>query len=409
MNHFFSGLGDAANLSAVLLGILTIAAIWRIRDFQPQLRKYYSLLFCIMIMKTVMRLAESLPEQGFGSWMPEIVSRFDFMLNNLFMITVGAYILYLTGTPVRKSRFLRVVCVGYLAQMIFLVALVANYGPLRDYSLKKGGGFLLAGTVLTGVAVPVMTAVLLIRNRRKIGRRKVILLFVSLFVSFFAEVLVFELLLMYDLLEEYNAQKEENARQKISIAVLQMRPHFIYNTMMSIYYLCEQDVKKAQRVTMDFIRYLQRNFSAVAKEGAIPFSEELEHTRAYLAVEQARYEQRLSVVFRTPATAFWLPPLTLQPIVENAVKHGLDPEYGTLTIIVSTREEKDGFAVTVEDTGPGYYDQDPDRPQLALDNIRERLTAMGGRIVFETSRTGGTAVTIHVPGTRSRDSANTSH
>ena len=70
--------------------------------------------------------------------------------------------------------------------------------------------------------------------------------------------------------------------------VLQMRPHFIFNTMMSIYSLCNQDPQKARQVTMDFTNYLRKNFNAVASDSTIPFSAELEHTRAYLAVEQVR-------------------------------------------------------------------------------------------------------------------------
>ncbi|MBR1770512.1 MAG: histidine kinase [Lachnospiraceae bacterium] len=91
-------------------------------------------------------------------------------------------------------------------------------------------------------------------------------------------------------MEQYIAQRETIERQAASIRVLQMRPHFIYNTMMSIYYLCKQDADKAQAVILDFNSYLRRNFTAIAKEGTIPFSEELEHTRAYLAVEQVRFE-----------------------------------------------------------------------------------------------------------------------
>ena len=77
--------------------------------------------------------------------------------------------------------------------------------------------------------------------------------------------------------------------------VLQMRPHFIYNTLMSIYSLCNQNPQKARQVTMDFTNYLRKNFNAVASENTIPLSTELEHTRAYLAVEQAQYDDLLIV------------------------------------------------------------------------------------------------------------------
>ena len=78
--------------------------------------------------------------------------------------------------------------------------------------------------------------------------------------------------------------------------------------------------------TLDFPNYLRKNFNAVASENVIPFSAELEHTRAYLAVEQAMYEDMLLVDYDTPLTHFLLPSLTLQPIVENAIKHGMNPD-----------------------------------------------------------------------------------
>ena len=193
-------------------------------------------------------------------------------------------------------------------------------------------------------------------------------------------------------------QAQENARQKASIAVLQMRPHFIYNTMMSIYYLCAQDAEKAQQVTLDFTSYLRKNFTAIVKEDTIPFSEELEHTRAYLAVEKVRFEGQLFVEFDTPVTTFRLPPLTLQPIVENAVKYGVDPELDPLYISVRTCETKRGFVVVVEDTGPGFETNDNNEPHIALDNIRERLDLMcGGTLTVSDREQGGTVVTVFIP------------
>lgn len=204
--------------------------------------------------------------------------------------------------------------------------------------------------------------------------------------------------LLYDQVERMIRQAEESARQRASISVLQMRPHFIYNTMMSIYYLCEQDSKKAQQVIMDFTSYLRKNFTAVAKETTISFVEELEHTRAYLAVEQARFEGQLYVEFDTPYTAFQLPVLTLQPIVENAVKHGLDPELDPLYISVLTREVKKGVEICVIDTGPGFNEFDNDEPHIAIKNIRERLEMMcGGTLTVAPREQGGSTVTVFIP------------
>jgi len=204
--------------------------------------------------------------------------------------------------------------------------------------------------------------------------------------------------ILLDQVDHSIRQQQKNAAQQASITVLQMRPHFIYNTLMSIYYLCRQDTEKAQQVILDFTSYLRQNFTAIAKEDTIPFTEELEHTRAYLAVEQARFRDRLLVEFDTPFTAFRLPPLTLQPIVENAVKYGLDPELEPLSVTVVSRL-RDGYAeIIVEDNGPGFSPADSDGPHIALDNIRERLKIMcGGELTVSPRESGGTAVTVRIP------------
>ena len=193
-------------------------------------------------------------------------------------------------------------------------------------------------------------------------------------------------------------QVEESARQQINIKVLQMRPHFIYNIMTSIYYLCGLDPKKAQSVIEDFTVYLRKNFSAVVKHGLIPFDEELEHTKAYLAIEKARYEKLLFVEYDTPYTSFRLPPLTLQPIVENAVKHGVDAELSPLHIMIRTTQTENGHKVIVEDTGPGFSEQDyGDGAHIGISNIKERLRIMcGGILEIEAREDSGTVVTLSV-------------
>ena len=205
-------------------------------------------------------------------------------------------------------------------------------------------------------------------------------------------------IILMDMLDQNLRQQREIAHQRARVMVLQMRPHFIHNTMTSIYYLCGQDPKKAQQVTMDFNTYLRKNFTAIASDHTIPFSEELEHTRAYVAVEQAQFEDCLFVDYDTPHTLFRLPPLTLQPIVENAVKHGMDPDAEPLRIAIQTREAETGSMITVSDNGPGYEPADDDAPHIALANIRQRLEMMcGGRLEILPREAGGTVVRVTIP------------
>ena len=197
---------------------------------------------------------------------------------------------------------------------------------------------------------------------------------------------------------EIARQEREIAHERASVMVLQMRPHFIYNTLMSIYSLCELDPQKAQEVTMNFTNYLRKNFNAVASSSPIPFSAELEHTRAYLAVEQAKLDDMLVVNYDVQFTHFRLPPLTLQPIAENAVKHGLDPYSGPLCISIRTRLTDSGAEIIVEDNGPGFDPSDENKKYITLNNIRNRLKLMcEGSIAIHSKEGKGTVVTITIP------------
>ena len=204
--------------------------------------------------------------------------------------------------------------------------------------------------------------------------------------------------ILIDQVERSFRQQQKIANQHANVMVLQMRPHFICNTMMGIYYLCDQDPQKAKQVTLDFTTYLRKNFTAIASEDTIPFTAELEHTRAYLAVEQAQFEDSLFVSFDTPHTMFRVPPLTLQPIVENAVKHGLTASSDPIHISVVTRQTDSASEILVEDDGPGFAPADDNEPHIALNNIRQRLEWMcKGKLTISPREGGGTSVRVRIP------------
>ncbi len=206
------------------------------------------------------------------------------------------------------------------------------------------------------------------------------------------------IIMVSDQLDLSLLQQREIANQRACIMVLKMRPHFIYNTMTSIYYLCEQDPEKAKQVTLDFTAYLRQNFNAIASQDPISFSAELEHTRAYLAVEQAQFEDMLSVDYDIPHIRFRIPPLTLQPLVENAVKHGMDMDSGPLHISIRTRKTDSGSVIAVEDNGSGFDCSAAFLTQGTLSNIRQRLELLcRGKIEIASREDSGTVVTVTIP------------
>ena len=339
------------------------------------------------------------------------------------MLTV--YLVHCSGEKARSSRLVHTaICLwifflfeGVVSQFIGGAATVT---PDRQY---------IRGPLYPVLLLPVVIVVLLnligtIRRRNCLSRRTyisflvailpiTIALVVQLFVDVFALIdfsTVLSCVAMYGLIlsdqirndlshqREIARQQLEIANQRTSIMVLQMRPHFIYNTMTSIYCLCNQDPQTARQVVMDFTTYLRKNFSAVASAAPIPFTSELEHARAYLAVEKAQYEDSLFVEYDTPHTFFRIPPLTLQPIVENAVKHGKDPYAGPFHLTIRTQKTASGSEVVVADNGRGFNHADNGEPHIALKNIQQRLEIMCGGTLEITSREGGgTVVTVTIP------------
>lgn len=194
-------------------------------------------------------------------------------------------------------------------------------------------------------------------------------------------------------------REEELRDEKVRTMMNQIRPHFIYNTLVSVYELCREEPNQAMQVIDDFTTYLQSNFTAIAATEPAPFREELRHTQAYLDVETVLHGDELTVEYDTEALAFDLPPLTLQPIVENAVKHGVGKGYSPEHIVIRTRAEENGVRITVEDNGGGYDPQPDSEVHVGLQNVRERLEMMcGGTLEIGPRPEGGTVVTVFLPG-----------
>lgn len=349
----------------------------------------------------------------------EITIYFQYLFISILMPMFTAYLLRTCGEEWRKTLLFRTVIILWV--MYFILLAIAQfttffYYVTPDNQYKQGSWHLIMIAPIFAVMFINLFAV--IRRRSKLSTKYFVaflihliplqatLVFHNLFdENIFSVVLGLSIstlsmfaIILYDQVEQYVGQQREIAHQRASIMVLQMRPHFIYNAMMSIYYLCARNPKKAQQVTLDFTTYLRKNFTAIASEDTVPFSDELEHTRAYLAVEQVQFEDSLCVEYDTPHKNFRLPPLTLQPIVENAVKHGMDPEYAPLHISIRTREINSGSEIVVEDDGPGFTPADESEPHIALANIRNRLEMMcGGKMTIKPRKGGGIVVSVIIP------------
>ncbi|SDC48863.1 Histidine kinase-, DNA gyrase B-, and HSP90-like ATPase [Succiniclasticum ruminis] len=384
-------------------------------------RRFFTALFTVLLLLMGAFLVDLIVYEFRDMALAEQIDvYFQYLLVSLPMPMFTGYLLHLCGEDLRKSTLFRLV-IG-LWGIYFILLGIAQcttflYYVTPDNEFIRGSWHPLLVAPLAAIMLLNLAGVIRRRNRlpdkyyvaflihllpMTVATLIHAVIYVPLLVVFglgFSMLSMFGIILC-DQIEQYMRQQREIAHQRASIMVLQMRPHFIFNTMMSIYYLCAQDSKKAQQVTLDFTSYLRKNFSAIASENTIPFSNELEHTRAYLAVEQVQFEDGLFVEYDTPHTRFRVPPLTLQPIVENAVKHGMDPDSAPLRICIRTRETDAGHEITVEDNGPGFAqtNMDESEPHIALANIQQRLEIMcGGKLTVMPREGGGTVVKITLP------------
>ena len=203
------------------------------------------------------------------------------------------------------------------------------------------------------------------------------------------------------LLMKISEQEKELTENKIAIMVSQIQPHFLYNCLNTIYHLCDRDVQTAKQAISDFSDYLRWNLKAVRKSAPIPFSEELEHVKVYLKLEKLRFDERLNIEYDIETTAFLLPVLSVQPLVENAVKHGICPAEDGGTVTIATREYPERFEVTITDNGVGYtpgQEMADGRMHIGVDNVKKRLEAMcRGKVEIQSEEGKGTRVTVTVP------------
>ena len=186
---------------------------------------------------------------------------------------------------------------------------------------------------------------------------------------------------------------------RIATMISQIQPHFIYNTLGTIEQLCITEPKEASKLVRNFSLYLRGNFGELDNAKPITFSQEMNHVKHYTDIEQVRFPD-MTIQYDLRSVEFLLPALSVQPLVENAIKHGLMglEEGGIVTI--SAYETKEYYVVEVTDDGVGFdmdagYDE---TKHVGMKNIRGRIEAMcGGSLTIESEIGKGTKATIRIP------------
>ena len=201
-------------------------------------------------------------------------------------------------------------------------------------------------------------------------------------------------------LEMQKRQLEAELKEsRISIMLSQIQPHFIYNTLGTIERMCLKDPQKAFELVRNFSLYLRGNFSELDSVTPIRFTEEIKHFEYYVKIVQVRFPD-ISIEYDVETKDFVLPALSVQPLVENAIKHGLMRLENGGTIVIHSYETPTHFCVEVKDNGVGFDVTLPieEKKHVGLRNIRGRLSAMvNGELIIESQVNVGTRAVIMIP------------
>lgn len=220
--------------------------------------------------------------------------------------------------------------------------------------------------------------------------------------------IVFILLIAQLAINKYMRKQSERAlklnKEYVQVMISQIQPHFLYNTLTAIAMKCEDDPEEAEEMVLMFSKYLRGNLDSIDSSEAIEFSHELEHVKTYVALEKKRFGDKINVNMDIKATDFKIPPLGLQTIVENSIRHGVCEKETNGNICISTREDNNNYIIEVSDDGVGF---DVDKLKQASKDgklhigipvIKDRIKEIcNGSVEVESKIGEGSRVTIIIP------------
>ena len=194
--------------------------------------------------------------------------------------------------------------------------------------------------------------------------------------------------------------REELKNSRVVLAMSQIRTHFVFNILNAISGMCEDDPQKADETLVMFSHYLRSNINIMEEDEPETFTKSLEHLEEYVFLEQMRFGEKIQFAKKIEADNFKIPPLILQPLVENAIRHGLLHKKQGGTVSLHTWAENGDSIIEISDDGVGFDMANAQgQESVGMKNVRFRLKYMvGGTMDIKSTPGQGTTVTITIPG-----------
>lgn len=417
MNNMFWVIIDSYSLVIVIAILINYITRYRVS------RSWNKHLFLLITLQIIGLVVDGL------SFLP-VIKRNEFAYETLCILTypimVGVeiafhwYFLENIEDKVKVGKYIKIIpeLILVVGNIIWIPSIYTNWA----FILEAGKfvfqmGYLVC--ILIMYLVLIIDLIYTIVNIKKIGKKDARVWMLYCLLPFVAAILTYisknevaaytvttiNILIIYigiSIEKEKELVKKENelVKSQRQLMISQLQPHFLYNALSTIKQLCKNP-DEVEEAIQDFSDYLRMNLNTLNADREISFDEELKHTHTYLWLEQKRFEERLSIAYDIETDDFNIPALTLQPIVENAVKHGICKREEGGTITITSKELADGYEINVMDDGVGFDVDEPlstEREHIGFNNVRERLRLMcDGRISIVSQIGKGTKVTIIIP------------
>ncbi len=222
-----------------------------------------------------------------------------------------------------------------------------------------------------------------------------------LYIAVYLAVLVIYSNIFADRGKQIKQKELELTNQKFAVMLSQIQPHFLYNSLSTIRYLIRKDPVTAEASVIKFSDYLRTNLDSLKKSDMIPLKKELDHVDNYLFLEKLRFAETLFIEYELEAEDFEVPAISIQPLVENAVKHGIQAKEGGGKVVIASQEFPNYYEITVSDNGVGFDMEaikNDGKNHIGMENVRQRIKNICKGTLEVKSKLGvGTVSTIRIP------------
>lgn len=423
--------GSAATLRSIIFGAVAFCTVLFFAYSLTKNKIFHSKWLPVLFLVIMMRLAIS--TEGYSSF-GFIFSKLDYeeltllICSSTFIIKLISLLFYTETLDIKLNKNLSLIfCALFLLfTAVYCAVPKTVYTPFYNIIVQLATlplDIILLGYLTDGIArkvpyavsytvgyIAILSGLLIdcfyINGLIAYNSSSYLPLLCAFFVVSFSAIFIKKITEIYHAALKAAELDKQLSNAHMAIMFSQIQPHFLYNALNTIKYLIKRDPQKAEKALVSFSYYLRGNMDSLTQKTPIPFTDELEHIKHYSDIELLRFGDRINVEYDIKCDSFSVPALSIQPIVENAIKHGITKNPNGGTVKISSFEKDEYYCVKIDDDGVGFDIDNPDltddgnHAHIGLENVAARLKAMSNADLEIKSQEGkGTHVTIKIPKT----------